>query len=230
MQRSNISLPVRMARETSTSYIWSCQIFYPVAAQLSVENELLMNGNRLVIPSVLQKEILEILHKGHQGISDNGPQYSSEAYSTFSKQYGFKHITSSPYHPQGNGEAERGVQTMKSLLRKAADLYIAMLVYRSTPLEMGYSPAEGRRLRTTLPMVPEQLVPKLPPKSIVKNRDIHLKERQKDNFDNRRGVKEPSALPQGDSVWVPDRQSSGEVIEQVSPRSYVIQTPEGSFR
>ena len=315
--------------------------FYPVAAQLSVENELLMNGNRLVIPSVLQKEILEILHKGHQGmtkckemakqavwwpgigrqieetvknckecckyqfqkaehlistalpdrpwqrvatdlfewkkanylfiidyysrwieiaklertnadniiahtksifarygipetvISDNGPQYSSEAYSTFSKQYGFQHITSSPYHPQGTGEAERGVQTMKSLLRKAADPYMAMLVYCSTPLEMGYSPAEllmGRRLRTTLPMVPEQLVPKPPPKSIVKNRDTHLKERHKDNFDNRRGVKELPALSQGDSVWVPDRQSSGEVIEHVSPRSYVIQTPEGSFR
>lgn len=37
-------------------------------------------------------------------VSDNGPQYSSEAYSTFTHEYDFQHITSSPYHPQGNGE------------------------------------------------------------------------------------------------------------------------------
>jgi transposase InsO family protein len=37
-------------------------------------------------------------------VSDNGPQYASEAYSNFAESYGFKHITSSPYYPQSNGE------------------------------------------------------------------------------------------------------------------------------
>ena len=45
-------------------------------------------------------------------ISDNGPQFSSEAYTQFAREYGFNHNTSSP---QGNGEAERGVQTIKNL-------------------------------------------------------------------------------------------------------------------
>ena len=31
--------------------------------------------------------------------SDNGPQYSAEVLSKFAKEYGFTHLTSSPYHP-----------------------------------------------------------------------------------------------------------------------------------
>ena len=45
--------------------------------------------------------------------SDNGPQYPS---TDFAESYGFQHITSSPYFPQSNGQAERMVQTAKHLL------------------------------------------------------------------------------------------------------------------
>ena len=86
-------------------------------------------------------------------VSENGPQYSAAAFSEFSKEYGFTHYTSSPKFPQANGEAERAVKTVKQFLEKNSDLYMAMLAYRSTPLENGHSPAEllmGRKLRTTL--------------------------------------------------------------------------------
>ena len=207
--------------------------FYPVAAELSVQNGLLLRGSRLVISVSMQSDILNKLHMGHQGIrkcrerakqavwwpgisnqleklvrecpncikfrvqraephipsplpnlpwqkigtdlfewdkatylliidyysrwietakltglsansvinhtksifarygipetvvSDNGPQFSSEAYAQFALEYGFKHTTSSPKHPQGNGEAERGVQTIKNLLKKEGDPYLA---------------------------------------------------------------------------------------------------------
>ncbi|XP_062506255.1 uncharacterized protein K02A2.6-like [Corticium candelabrum] len=48
--------------------------------------------------------------------SDNGPQYSSAAVAKFASKYKFSHITSSPLHPQSNGEAERKGRTVKSLL------------------------------------------------------------------------------------------------------------------
>ncbi len=70
-------------------------------------------------------------------ISDNGPQYTSNEFATFGAQYGFTHLTSSPGHPSGNGEAERAVRTVKQLLKPAGDPYLALLSYRSTPHKNG---------------------------------------------------------------------------------------------
>ena len=87
-------------------------------------------------------------------IFNNGPQYTSERYSEFAKLYQFQHITSSPYYPQSNGEAERAVGTIKSLLKKCKDPYLALLTYHSTLLAIGYSPAEllmNRILWNTVP-------------------------------------------------------------------------------
>ena len=68
-------------------------------------------------------------------ISDNGHQYSILAFKEFSNNYGFVHTSSSPKYPQANGEAERAVQTIESLLKKAQDPFKALLNYSNTPLE-----------------------------------------------------------------------------------------------
>ena len=47
-------------------------------------------------------------------ISDNGPQYASREFQDFAKEYEFQHTTSSPYFPQGNGEAERAMGIVKN--------------------------------------------------------------------------------------------------------------------
>ncbi|XP_060075780.1 uncharacterized protein K02A2.6-like [Ylistrum balloti] len=79
-------------------------------------------------------------------ISDNGPQYSGREFKQFSQEWKFKHVTSSPYHPQSNGMAERFVQTVKNMLQKAVkdgkDPYLALLEFRNTPGETGSSPAQ----------------------------------------------------------------------------------------
>ena len=98
-------------------------------------------------------------------ISDNGPQFSAGAYSQFAKEYQFKHATSSPYHPQGNGEAERAVGTVKNLLKREKDPYLAILAYCTTPLQNGYSPSKllmNQKLRTVIPITREQRKPKVP--------------------------------------------------------------------
>ena len=126
-------------------------------------------------------------------VSDNGPQYSAADFSNFAMQYGFTHVTSSPKYPQANGEAERAVQTVKNLLKKSDDPYLAMLAYRSTPLENGYSPAEllmGRRLRTMIPTIAKQLAPKLPKGSKLQGKEGRMRQRQKNNFDQHHRAKE----------------------------------------
>ena len=61
-------------------------------------------------------------------VSDNGPQFSSELFSKFSQEYDFKHVISSPYHPQANGEAESGVRIAKKIL-KQNDPFVALMTY-----------------------------------------------------------------------------------------------------
>lgn len=69
-------------------------------------------------------------------VTDNGSQFSSAEFRTFSKQYGFVHTASSPHHPQSNGKVERAVQVVKKLLKKAReageDPHLALLQYINT--------------------------------------------------------------------------------------------------
>ena len=102
-------------------------------------------------------------------ISDNGPQFSSEAYQKISNN-----ITSSPYYPRSNGEAERAVATIK---KKEDD---ALLAYRSTPLQNGYSPSEllmCRKLKSLILITREQLMPTIPDTTSLRIRDKKIKER-----------------------------------------------------
>ena len=54
-------------------------------------------------------------------ISDNGPCYTTQAFTSVMKSYNVNHITSSPHYPQSNGLAEKYVQTVKRLFYKARE-------------------------------------------------------------------------------------------------------------
>ena len=166
-------------------------------------------------------------------ISDNGPQYSSSEFAAFARDYGFHHVTSSPTHPSGNGEAERAVQTVKKLLKNADDPYAAMLSYRTTPLSNGYSPAEllmSRRLRTKVPVLPSTLDSKTPQLTLLREREEKERVDRAANFDARHRCKPLSELALGKKVFVPDRQEEGVVDSKVHEKSYVVKTPTCEIR
>ena len=112
-------------------------------------------------------------------ISNNSPQYASQEFTDFATSYDFQHIMSSPYHPQGNGEAEQAVKTIKSL---NCDPNVALLSYWSTPLSWYWlSPAQllmGRQIRSTLPAPEESLVPKWPNLKEFQKIDESFKQKQ----------------------------------------------------
>ena len=51
-------------------------------------------------------------------VSDNGPQFTSALFSEFCAKNGIKHLTSAPFHPQGNGQAENSVKSFKTSFSK----------------------------------------------------------------------------------------------------------------
>uniref|UniRef100_A0A9J8BEJ1 Integrase catalytic domain-containing protein n=1 Tax=Cyprinus carpio carpio TaxID=630221 RepID=A0A9J8BEJ1_CYPCA len=118
-------------------------------------------------------------------ISENGPCFSSKEWQEFSVKYDFKHVTSSPEYAQSNGKTEKGVHILKQLLKKAADSksdpYLALLNYRTSPLECGMAPAEmlmNRKLQTTLPSCSKQKA-----NVKIKQKLKQLKYRQKFYYD-----------------------------------------------
>lgn len=161
--------------------------------------------------------------------SDNGPQFASKSFDEFTRKYQIRHIKSSPHYPKSNGEAERMVKVAKDILKKAEDPELALLIYRTTPGPCGYSPTQllmGRQLRTTLPMLPSMLTPKMPNHADFRRKDKEEKRRQAQGYNQRHGVschKEPSI---GGSVWVRDPGTPGQIVRKTNnPRSFVVETP-----
>ena len=133
--------------------------------------------------------------------SDNGPEYASEEFRKCVREYAFQHVTSSPKYPQSNGAAERAVQTMKSLLKKENDPYMALLAYRTSPLENGASPAEllmGRKLRSTVPTLPKVLLPQLLEATQIRLKETESRAPIRLQFDRRHRAKELPALSIGE--------------------------------
>jgi hypothetical protein len=95
-------------------------------------------------------------------MADNASYFQSDEMSTYCRSNGIRLAASSPYHPRSNGQAERGVQSIKSALNKMRDEHIPLqeavsrflLDYRATPqTTTGLSPAEllmNKKLRTRL--------------------------------------------------------------------------------
>ena len=77
--------------------------------------------------------------------------------------------------------SREGSQEHKML--KSGDHYLALLAYRSTPLECGFSSAQlltSRNVRTILPMIREQRVLRVV-NLLDLEKDHHIKEQQRKN-------------------------------------------------
>uniref|UniRef100_A0A8C9UY15 Gypsy retrotransposon integrase-like protein 1 n=1 Tax=Scleropages formosus TaxID=113540 RepID=A0A8C9UY15_SCLFO len=167
-------------------------------------------------------------------ISDNGPQYASLEFKCFAESWEFEHKTSSPGYAQSNGQAERAVQAIKTMVTKSegekGDPCIALLEYRNTPLDdIGLSPAQllmGRRLKTKLPTSTTLLTPE--GNWQIKEKLNHRQAKQKCYYD--RHTQQLPEIAPGDNV----RLRQGQVWKPATvlnkhecPRSFIVRTSEG---
>ena len=68
-------------------------------------------------------------------VSDNGPCFRSHEFDKFVKTYAITHLTISPPLQQSNGQVERCITTIKGLLKKNADPWMSLLIWRSPPVD-----------------------------------------------------------------------------------------------
>ena len=93
-------------------------------------------------------------------ISDNGPCYTPQAFTSVMKSYNVNHINSSLHYPQSNGLAQKYVQIVRSLFYKGKEeskhFYKCLMIYHNTPLTGSLWPPvqilQGRNARCDMSM------------------------------------------------------------------------------
>ncbi|RUM46313.1 MAG: hypothetical protein DSY80_02390 [Desulfocapsa sp.] len=174
-------------------------------------------------------------------ISDNGPNYSSQEFQSFSRTWEFKHITTSPHFHKANGKAEASVKIIKRMFKrckkKGMDKWQALLEWRNTitPGE-NHSPAQkllSRRTRSMLPAHGSQYKPSV----VEKVRERVGEKRKVAKLYHDRSAKPLPQLVIGQPVRVkthPQQPHSdwkpGQVTQVVAPRSYTVDVNGGSYR
>ena len=168
-------------------------------------------------------------------VSDNMP-FGSREFKDFAYEWGVKTTTSSPTYAQSNGQAERCVQTLKGLFKKAdedgRDPYLVLLEYRNTPVSgLQYTPSQmlmSRLLRSKLPTKQTLLQPNV----VDAHSDLTCRQqRQKTYYDK--------------SAWPLQQLNAGDVVRvqrgnvwepavvtgpHIQPRSYLVQSQHEQLR
>ena len=166
-----------------------------------------------------------------QMLTDNGPQYTGQAFKTFTETWVITHVTSSPHYARSNGLAERYVRYTKATLKKSSGMQLALLNIRATPVDAKLpSPAEmllGRPLAIILPSRSEP--------GLETHRD-RMQERHtimKAQHDKTSRKEELPTMYTGQAVRILNHQRKtwcpGKIVSKCDePRSYVVETPNGT--
>ena len=90
----------------------------------------------------------------------------------------------------------------------------------------------GRRIRSTLPQVLHNLIPKWRYLKKLEEQDRQYKRKQKRNYDKRHWVRSLADIPDDQPVWVDtDGQQHGRIVTNTeAPRSYLVDVPSGRVR
>ena len=168
-------------------------------------------------------------------VSDGGPQFTSEEFNIFLKNWNVKHITPSPHYRQSNGLAEACVKTVKKIVRGSWHRgepnrdYLAkgLLLYCNTPRYNGASPAQllfGRPIRDLLPAHRRSFEAEWQKSADeLERQSAEVKQRVESAFDARSKTQVP--LTVGDRVAIQDAQSKkwnryGVIVEIGRYRDY----------
>lgn len=116
------------------------------------------------------------------------------------------------------------MKTIKTLLKKASDPYLAV------PLLNGYR-CPYSRIRTPVPVISSQLNPGCADMDNLKMTEQRYRQKQRQNYDRRHRVHDMPLLQPGSHEWVKDMSERDTVVSTAgTPRSYIMDTPSGTLR
>ncbi len=114
--------------------------------------------------------------------------------------------------------------------KNSEDPYLALLAYRTTPLQNGYSPFQllmNRRLRSTLPLT-TYMLKEVPDLKNLKTNEESYRQKYKVYYNKRHKAVPLTPLKVGDPVWIIDLKRHGTIVQASdNPRSYIIETEGG---
>jgi hypothetical protein len=174
--------------------------------------------------------------------SDGGPQFKSDEFLSFLRDWDISNGRSSPHHPQSNGYAESAVKSMKKLIAGSwssgsfdPDKFgKALLLFRNAPMSGGASPSQivfNRPTRNLLPAHRRAFAPEWQKTAgLLEMRARRAKDLQVQHFN--RSAHPLPPLEIGDSVVIQDyaskRWSTPGIIVEIGPfRDYLVKTPAG---
>ncbi|KZS02809.1 Uncharacterized protein APZ42_034613 [Daphnia magna] len=174
--------------------------------------------------------------------SDGGPQFKSDEFISFLRDWDISIGRSSPHHPQSNGYVESAVKSMKKLIAGSwslgsfdPDKFVkALILFCNTPMSGGASPSQivfSRPTRDLLPAHRRSFAPEWQQAAkLLEKRAQHAKDLRAQHFNCSARPLLPLAI--GDNVVIQDhktkRWSTPGVIVEVGPfRDYLVKTPAG---
>lgn len=162
-------------------------------------------------------------------ISDNGPQFTGQAYRQLMQKYGISHVTSSPHHSQSHGFIERTIRTIKSLMNKSAsNYYHALLLHRTTPLGPDLpSPAELMFNRPVPSNLPIRVLGKMTEEGRTRLMNSHEQSSERYNMHSR----SLQDLDMNQNIYYRDQAKKQWIPGKIvgtgpQPRSYTLQCEE----
>ncbi len=213
----------------SDTYLVACDIFsnFPFCTKVSSpSSQALITAARSIF---LQTGFPRVF------LSDGGPAFRAESFQSFLLAGNCQHRVSSPRYAQSNGAAERVVQTIKNLKKKARsadDLFMALLHLQNTPRpDTGVSPSQlffGRSQRTPLiPVVRQYSSPWPAHVDVLRRRQ----QQQAEYYDRHARARVLPTLHPGQRAYLRDPGVPPQIVEilgpAAQPRAYTVRLASG---
>ena len=178
----------------SDTFEYDGKIYFLVIDYYSKFIETCRIRNKQASSVIFTLRSISVRHGIPQTFMTDNILYNPQEFKSFSNQYNFILITSSPNYTQSNGLSKMRVKIVKRIFKKCKDPYLGLLEYNNTSITgMSSSPSQllmSQSAQSLLPVHNSTLKPAIP--NNVKNEVLLQKQKQESYYDQTSNHYHPS--------------------------------------